>query len=127
MKRDWEMIRKILLEVESLAPNALLTLDSFPEEDYQAISYHLEILAEAGILKGKIHKTPGGSPHQFHLIQLTWLGHNLIDAIRSEAIWQEIQCTLAAKNVTISVDFILSIAQAFFKKTLSSTNDLFKQ
>jgi hypothetical protein len=118
MKRNWDMIRTILLRVEELKPNALLTLESFPIDEHQEISYHLEILEEAGLLSGKIHKTPGGSPHGFHLIRLTWLGHEFLEAIRSDALWNDIKAQLNAQKVTLGVETIMITAQAITKKLL---------
>ncbi|STX27610.1 Uncharacterised protein [Legionella beliardensis] len=119
MKRNWDMIRAILLKVEELEPNALLNLDNFPEKLHNDVSYHLEILQEAGILAGKIHKTPGGSPHGFHLIRLTWLGHDLLESIRSEAKWTEIKEYIEAKQLGINLENIMFIAQLLTKKSLS--------
>ncbi|ARG97496.1 DUF2513 domain-containing protein [Legionella micdadei] len=112
MKRNWDMIRDILLKVEALEPNALLTLDSFPLNEHNEVSYHLEILEEAGLLRGKIHKTPGGSPHNFHLIHLTWLGHDFLESIRSEAIWTEIKDRLSSKKIRLNIENIMAVAQA---------------
>lgn len=119
MKRNWDMIRNILLRVEELEPNALLTLDSFPMNEHSEISYHLEILEEAGLLHGKIHKTPGGSPHSFHLIRLTWLGYDFLESIRSEAMWEEIKAQLNSKSVGLKVENIMATAQIITKKLLS--------
>ncbi|WP_131782560.1 DUF2513 domain-containing protein [Legionella gresilensis] len=119
MKRNWDMIRSILLKVEELEPNALLNLDVFPVEIHNEISYHLEILEEAGVLIGKIHKTPGGSPHGFHLIRLTWLGHDLLESIRSELRWVEIKKQIHAKHIELNLENIISIAQALTRKSLN--------
>ncbi|MGQ3888315.1 DUF2513 domain-containing protein [Legionella sp. CNM-1927-20] len=118
MKRNWDMIRSILLKVEELEPNALLNLDVFPVDKHHEISYHLEILEEAGVLIGKIHKTPGGSPHGFHLIRLTWRGHDLLESIRLEPRWVEIKKQLHDKNIELNLENILFIAQALTRKSL---------
>ncbi|WP_419419624.1 DUF2513 domain-containing protein [Legionella sp. D16C41] len=119
MKRNWDIIRLILLKVEELEPSALLNLDVFPTVAHNEISYHLEILKEAGILEGKIHKTPGGSPHGFHLIRLTWLGHDLLESIRLESRWIEIKKQLYDKQVGLNLESIMFIAQKLTKKSLT--------
>lgn len=119
MKRNWDMIRNILLRVEELEPNALLTLESFPMNEHNEVSHHLEILEEAGLLYGKIHKTPGGSPHSFHLIRLTWLGHDFLESIRSDIMWEEIKAQLNAKKVGMKIENIMATAQAITKRLLS--------
>lgn len=119
MKRNWDMIRTILMKVEELEPNALLTLDSFPMNEFNEISYHLEILEEAGLLYGKIHKTPGGSPHDFHLIRLTWRGHDFLESVRSDTLWTGIKEQLNSKKVGMRVENIMAISQAITNKLLS--------
>lgn len=119
MKRNWNIIRTILLQVEKLAPNALLTLDDFPVDQHNEVSYHLEILEEAGLLQGKIHKTPGGSPHSFHLIRLTWYGHDFLESIRSDTVWQEIKDQLNSKKIGMKVDTIMATSQAITNKMTS--------
>jgi hypothetical protein len=116
MKRDWDMIRDILMAVEELQPNALLTLDSFPADKHSEVSYHLEILEEGGLLRGKIHKTPGGSPHTFHLIRLTWAGHDFLESIRSDSMWKEIKDFLDSKKIGPNVESILTTAEVLAKK-----------
>jgi len=118
MKRNWDLIRLLLLKIEELEPNALLTLDSFPENQHQEISCHLEILQEGGLLEGKIHKTPGGSPHDFHLIRLTWLGHDFIECIRTDSKWEAIKKKLTHKGVEINLDNILFIAKGMTQSVL---------
>ncbi|KTD15478.1 DUF2513 domain-containing protein [Legionella hackeliae] len=118
MKRNWDMIRNILLRVEELEPNALLTLDSFPNNEHPQISYHLEIMEEAGLIHGKIHKTPGGSPHGFHLIRLTWPGHDFLESVRSDARWEEIKKQLNTKELGMNIENIMAIAQALTQKLL---------
>lgn len=119
MKRNWDLIRTILLQVEKLEPNALLTLDNFSVDQHSEVSYHLEILEEAGLLQGKIHKTPGGSPHSFHLIRLTWHGHDFLESIRSNTVWQEIQDELNSKKVGINIETIMTMSHAITSKLLS--------
>ncbi|KTD52026.1 hypothetical protein Lqui_0870 [Legionella quinlivanii] len=116
MKRDWDIIREILLKIEQLAPNALLTLDSFAADKQSEISCHLEILQEAGLLQGKIHKTPGGSPHGFHLLRLTWSGYDLLEYIRSDIVWEEIKQQLSTKQIAMQLENIMAIAQAINRK-----------
>ncbi|MDP1603583.1 MAG: DUF2513 domain-containing protein [Legionella sp.] len=116
MKRDWDMIRNILMAVEELEPNALLTLDSFPADKHSEVSYHLEILEEGGLLRGKIHKTPGGSPHSFHLIRLTWAGHDFLESIRSDSMWKAIKECLDSQKKGPGIDSILAASQALAKK-----------
>lgn len=118
MKRNWDLIRTILLQVEKLEPNALLTLDNFPIDQHNEVSYHLEILEEARLLQGKIHKTPGGSPHGFHLIRLTWQGHDFLESIRADTVWQEIQSLHNSKEIGMNVETIMAMSQTITNKLL---------
>ena len=52
MKRDMDLIRLILLEIENSEPYEILRLDLCGYEDSE-VNYHLELLIAAGLVAGK--------------------------------------------------------------------------
>ncbi|WP_421331990.1 DUF2513 domain-containing protein [Aeromonas veronii] len=66
MKRDWDTVRDVLTKLEGL-PNTdrYLSLGNFELTDEEAaytISYHMELLIEAGLVEGKMSRVLGGGP-----------------------------------------------------------------
>lgn len=77
MKRDYELIRKILLKVE--ANNGQCLVYSNPHETYQCV-----IMKDAGLLDGLIHENADA-----FVSCITWEGHNFLNSIREETVWKK--------------------------------------
>ena len=89
MKRDMELVRKMLLEIES-RDDVLLPSDD--PSDYRLIAYHLLLLREGGLIAGidEIERPSGELIVQVKAQpRLTWAGHEFVDAARSETLWKE--------------------------------------
>jgi hypothetical protein len=100
MKRDMDLIRAILLEVEE----SNLTDGSQPVQltevpgDVKTVSYQVQLLGEAGLLivsndHQNFESEERGEP-DFYPVRLTWAGHEFLDAARNDAFWKT-----ATKNV----------------------------
>lgn len=111
MTRNWDIIRKLLTRLESL-PNtdASLRLADFPDEQAYEYSYHAELLIEAGLVVGQMSRTIGTGPTEFILRRLTWEGHEFVDAVQSDTVWEETKETFAAKGLAMTFDLVKSIA-----------------
>ncbi len=80
MKRDWDLVREILLKVESdTTDNEVLTPSSFPDEKKREVAYHVELLVEADLIDGRVIKTMHSGPAEFIVMRLTWSGHEFLD------------------------------------------------
>ena len=90
MKRDWDMIRDMLTRLEEL-PSRDKTLGpaDFAPESQALASYHAELLIEAGLVEGHLSKTIGPGTKHFLLRRLTWPGHEFLDSIRSDTVWNK--------------------------------------
>ena len=89
MKRDLDLSRKILLEIESRDE---VSVPSDDPEDYRRIAYHLLQLQEGGLITGIAATESVGGELLVHVAtqpRLTWAGHEFLDAARSEKLWNE--------------------------------------
>ena len=111
MKRDWDVVRELLVKIEECSnPSEALSLSSFSSERSAEISYHAELLLEAGLVDGQILKTISRGPHDFFLHRLTWNGHEFLDSIRSESVWEKTKKVFASKGIEMTVDLVKSVA-----------------
>ncbi len=110
MERNWETIREILFAAESLEPDKALTLSNFPLDRAHEISYHIVQLQEAGFIDALISKTLARGPKNFDLRRLTWPGHELLDAIRDESIWNTTKSTISSKGASMTFELVKSVA-----------------
>ena len=90
MKRNWDTIREILIRLEDMPPEKdCLQLADFLSDRAYEFSYHVELLIEAGLIHGEMSKTIGRHASNFLAIRMTWEGHEFLDAIRSDTVWQK--------------------------------------
>ena len=89
MKRDFNLIRLILTDMQGAEPMTLLQDFSYEGYEKPAINEHIELLIEAGLLKGTVHRTLGGSVAG--VSRLTWAGHDFLEAMTDEGIWKKAQ------------------------------------
>jgi len=93
MKRDMDLIRNILIEVEAcdepFGPEDKLVIDGY---DKQIVSYHVKLLCQARLLEGRELKEIG----RFHWLAeaLTWEGHEFA---RDETRWNKAKSLVVEK------------------------------
>ena len=91
MKRNMDLIRQILLAIE-VEPT---TQHEFKMEgvDDLELWYNVDLLVQANLIRGVEVRwaADGAGPyaHSKGLVALTWDGHEFLEAIRSESVWQK--------------------------------------
>jgi hypothetical protein len=112
MKRDWELIRELLTKVEACTlPTEQVHLSHFEAEQQAAVSYHMELLIEAGLVDGSMSRTMGPNITRFVVRRLTWDGHEFLESIRSESIWSKTKSTLSENGISMTFDLIKEVAK----------------
>lgn len=96
MKRDMDLIRKLLMQIEALdefggSHNNLLEGYSQAE-----IGYHAYLLVDSHLAEGCDSSSSDYFVPQFHLTCLTWEGHEFLDAARDETRWRKAKERLTA-------------------------------
>ena len=110
MKRDWELVRKILMEVEALeSSRQMLRSSAIEGYDSDLSAYHIHMLIEAGLIDGKCGKSLNG-PRDCWANELTWAGHEFLDKIRSQTVWNKTVGLLREKGLDLSFDTIKAAA-----------------
>lgn len=117
MKRDWDLIRKILIGLEGheewlepyLDEDAGWALGDGPE--FERYCRHVNLLIEAGLIVGVRYQYCSDSAGTFgewaHLpVSLTWSGHEFLDSIRNEGVWGKIKATAVDKGAELSFDIV---------------------
>ena len=122
MQRNWDTIREILSRLEEVTTEqGCLQLSNFPEEKRAEISYHMELLMEAGLVSGQMSKTIDPGPYDFLAIRLTWQGHEFLDTIRSDTVWQKTKKSFLSKGISMTFDLVKSVASDVAATYLKST------
>lgn len=84
MKRDMNLIREMLLDIEATPANTLYELNpsAFNGCGMPMLQRHAQLLEEAGLVESVVLSRSGGS-----IGGLTWAGHDFLDAARSDTNW----------------------------------------
>jgi Hypothetical protein (DUF2513). len=86
MTRDVHLLRAILFRAETTD-----VVVPWPDHDSELVAGHLQLMKQAGYVEVVDSSTMRERRYQ---AWLTWSGHDLLDAIRSDDVWREIieQC-----------------------------------
>jgi len=109
MKRDLDLIRKILFKVEEKAdptPEFDLKIDDYPQE---IINYHIVLMNEAGLLIGGAEELSDGSYVIAYVSRLTWEGHEFLDSIRDISLWNKAKNLISEKAKGIPFEILKSL------------------
>jgi hypothetical protein len=113
MKRNWDVIREVLIEVEALG---FSERDSFgyslsygEAEENTSKAEHALLLwkarfitaVDAGSMDGPAILAP----------ELTWEGHELLEVIRSKPVWNRIKSVAADKGIELSFEAVLALGK----------------
>lgn len=109
MKRNWDTIRDILGRLED-NDNETITLSHFPNDQHAEVSYHMELLIEAGIVNGQMSDEFGSEPVNFFVSRLSWDGHEFLDSIKNDTVWEKTKKTFFSKGVSMTFDLIKTVA-----------------
>jgi hypothetical protein len=105
MKREWDLIRAIMLAVEDLPTlGSTVRPDDITGWNNEMVSYHIFILIEAGLLVGECH---GGKWQKNCFAQLlTWQGQEFLSMTRDKSTFNKIAALLKEKAIDLSYDAI---------------------
>ena len=88
MKRDMDLIRSLLLEIESKHDGSGRPVDVLAEGRAKPeVVEHLFMLEEAGFIEAKNASSMSG--RNIIVLRMTWQGHEFLNSIRDPEIWQK--------------------------------------
>ncbi|MEB0283819.1 DUF2513 domain-containing protein [Sphingomonas sp. 10B4] len=125
MKRDMELIREIMLQLEvwpmemgdaiSMTPEAMQA--EIPDRDLAEINHHMDLIRSAGFID-----TGGagssGPMFGFIFMGLTMSGHDFLDSVRSPEVWRRTKAG-AEKVGGVGLSVIVEMAKAYGKQVIT--------
>ena len=111
MKRDMDLVRLILLEIEKSSedPRAQIYLE-IPNYTSEQVSYHVMILNDAGLIEA-CDFSAMGSDNFWCPKRLTWSGHEFLDAARNDSIWNKAKEKASSINFELLKEVLLNITR----------------
>lgn len=110
MKRDWDLVRAILLQVEQLpTATSQVRAPDVSGWDEELVGWHLALLVDAGIVEGNVSRSLGRAPTTA-VRGLTWAGCELLDSIRRPAVWNAVRVAAREGAVELTLEVIRTLA-----------------
>lgn len=118
MKRNLELVRRILLEVEESGGKSPLNGKQLAEltgSDERTVNYHLKLLVEARWVesRGKPHyssRTSDAVPDMVLVSSLTAEGHRFIEAVGEPSRWKKFLARAGEKIFEATLTMVLQSA-----------------
>ena len=109
MKRDDEIIRRMLFEFESSEDFIIFdsVTDGSTDEERKKF-YHLQLMKDSGFV------THLGQ----HTARLTSEGHDFLEAIRDEGIWKQTKSAISETGGSVTLEIFKTLATGFLKKKI---------
>lgn len=97
MKRDLDLVRKILFKMEEDEKRLFVATYKIDGYSPEQISYHMKIMAQAGLLHMDTKETdlgshfPQNSKTVTNYYSISWQGHEFLSAIRDDTTWNDLK------------------------------------
>ena len=118
MKRDMDVVREILLATESAGPGGLSSNVIATGSNQDVVAYNAELLVEAGMLRGEVVRYIGSVAPNVCIQRLTWDGHDFLDAIRDDTVWNETKVALLDTAGTAALEVVKALAVSISRTAL---------
>lgn len=113
MKRDMDVIRLLLLQLESGKSPKELKKYSLEEINYNSLLMIEAKLAEGSIFSPESLRELGGriggkmaGKRVILLFRMTWAGHDFLDASREETLWKKAKATVMKPAASFTFDLV---------------------
>jgi hypothetical protein len=116
MKRDMDLARRVLLELESAPFDGRDVKIDLEGVAHNTLQYHLLLLSEAGLIEA-IDASSNDGPEYFP-IRLTWSGHEFLDAARNDSFWVKAKSLIATKAGGVSFDIMVDVLKTLARQAL---------
>lgn len=119
MKRDMDLYRAILLEVERWPPNHRRRPVHLDGWDQDVIDRHIQLLEEQGLLEASLLNLPEhGHLDKAYVQRITAWGHDFLDNIRDDGVWQRVKRSLVKSGGAASLEIVSQLGAAIVRDQL---------
>ena len=117
MKRDMDLVRKILFEMERRGSYRKqfdpICIEGYSDEE---VSYHIMLLCDAGLMEGS--NVTSSSGFRWIAKSLTWDGHEFLDAAREDTRWNQAMKMVKEKAGSVTLEVFKEVLVSLMKGAL---------
>ena len=127
MKRDMDLIRVILLNIEELHKGTVIYNFQVDGYELSEVAYHCKLLYEVGFISAYHSEYADNKLRRVAVGGLTWDGNEFLDKIRDDIIWNKTKKTIKKKRLPLVLETIKTIASGIITATAEGvTNSILK-
>lgn len=115
MKRNMDLIRALLLELEKHSQ-----LDIIAGYTHEEITYHVSLLEGAGLITQEIYVSIFLNDSMLDGIRITWAGHEFLDTTRNASFWEKAKKVALEKTGSLSFEALKTILVQLTKDAITS-------
>lgn len=87
MKRDFELVRKILQLMEANEDGGFGYMPKIDGYTAEQVGHHAYLMIDAGLIEGTVFSYRSPPLKQAIPESMTWAGHDFLDAAKDDTIW----------------------------------------
>lgn len=118
MKRDMELVRKILLaveEAEDIEGGIQPEIEGYSDAQ---VTYHSGLLYNAGLITAMDASSMDGPA--YIITGLTWEGHDFLEAARNETVWKKAKEIIKNKGGGMTLDILKQLLMKLLSEQVLS-------
>jgi len=110
MKRDMDLVRKILIKLEDYSPDDEINQIECEGYSPEETAYHVYLLKDAHLIIANIFMNNNSiGPKEYKIYGLTWAGHDFLEASRDETRWKQAKEVVIKMGSGASFDVLKSV------------------
>jgi hypothetical protein len=109
MKRDLDLVRQLLLQIEGLPAGPPAQYRTSEIEDPVLLA-HFELVIASGLVNGKISRSQSSRGDVISISGLTWEGHEWIEMVRSQSVWNATKSMLLDSGGALTYELTKEVA-----------------
>jgi hypothetical protein len=116
MKRDLNLVRMILLDIESSPPGQPISGFTYDGRSKAEILEHVELLLDANFIDGQMIPGNMGQPEGCMVMRMTWDGQEFLAKAKNDTVWKKVFAQAEEKGMSASLVVINGLLEAAAKK-----------
>jgi len=119
MKRDMDLVRDILIEMEKWTADQRGGEIEIEGRAPEEITYHLGLMHQAGLIKALDASSFDGEA--WIPAKILWDGHEFLDAARSDTVWANAKQRALSTAGTLTIEAMKAALQWAIRQAVSTT------
>lgn len=115
MKRNMDLVRKILLALEA-HPHGFAPADfTVAGYDQETIGHHVWLMAQGHLVTAEDVTVSENAGPTALPESITWHGHEFLDLVRNETVWKKLKAELKDRAITLPFELLQALAMKIAK------------